>query len=309
MEGWTTVYVDLLGIVSADDFSARIERAYTQQLTGKLALWWAGVRRSLRPTVTAGGGPFPGSLSVDLSGPARDALLDRLDMPKKVFEKTGNRVYVAFDEFQELDQLVQRNIDQVVRSVIQHHGDAASYVFAGSEIHMMEMMFADKERAFFGQALKTDLLPLDDQPLGEYIVSRFEEHGKSLDADVLEALLGLVRGHPQRAMVTAHALWNATDVVADVENWEQARHDVMEEVDDELRTLWAATDTSQREVLALLVAGKSALSRAGGGARGGSRVAAVEALEAKGVIAKTPQDDDFIVDPLFVEWIRAQSSG
>ena len=34
-QGWIPVYVDLLGIISADDFTAWVERAYTRQLTGQ----------------------------------------------------------------------------------------------------------------------------------------------------------------------------------------------------------------------------------------------------------------------------------
>jgi uncharacterized protein len=305
-EGWIPVYVDLLGILSTDDFTARIERAYTQQLSGPVARWWTGVRRSLKPSASAGGGLVPGSISVDLSGQSKEALAERLELPKRVRAKTGNRVHVVFDEFQELDQLAQKNVDQVLRSVIQHHGDAASYVFAGSELHMMDMMFADPQRAFYGQTQKVSLTPLADEPLAEYIVSRFEGTGKTVRAEVLDALLRLVLGHPQRAMAAAHALWRNTDDEADLGNWEEARAVLMDDVEDEMRVLWTGTDVAQREVLVLVAAGRSPYSRAGQRARGGNTVRAVEALTAKGVIAEGENGDRYIVDPLFAEWIRGQ---
>jgi hypothetical protein len=305
-EGWIPVYVDLLGILSADDFTARIERAYTQQLTGPVARWWAGVRRSLKPSASAGGGLVPGSISVDLSGQSKEALAERLDLPKRVRAKTGDRVHVVFDEFQELDQLAQKNVDQVLRSVIQHHGDAASYVFAGSEIHMMEMMFADPQRAFYGQTQKVALKPLADEALAEYIVSRFEGTNKTLRGEVLDALLRLVLGHPQRAMAAAHALWRKTDDEADLGNWEEARAALMDDIEDEMRVLWTGTDVAEREVLVLVAASRSPYSRAGQRARGGNTVRAVDALTAKGVIAEGENGDRHIVDPLFAQWIRGQ---
>ncbi len=305
-EGWIPVYVDLLGILSADDFTARIERAYTQQLTGSVARWWAGVRRSLKPSASAGGGLVPGSISVDLSGQSKEALAERLDLPTRVRAKTGNRVHVVFDEFQELDQLAQKNGDQVLRSVIQHHGDAASYVFAGSEIHMMEMMFADPQRAFYGQTQKVALKPLADEALAEYIVSRFEGTNKTLRGEVLDALLRLVLGHPQRAMAAAHALWRKTDDEADLGNWEEARAALMDDIEDEMRVLWTGTDVAEREVLVLVAASRSPYSRAGQRARGGNTVRAVDALTAKGVIAEGENGDRHIVDPLFAQWIRGQ---
>lgn len=306
-EAWAPVYVDLLGIATADDFSARIERAYTQQLKGAIAKWWAGVRRSLKPSVSAGGGPVPGSISLDLSGQSKEALAERLDLPLKVREKTGKRVHVVFDEFQELDQLPHKNMDQIVRSVIQHHGDAASYIFAGSELHMMEMMFADSKRAFYGQTQKVGLQPLGNEPLGEYIAGRFEATRKSLTPDALGALLDLVLGHPQRAMVAAHALWEVTVSEADLGEWETARVLAMDGAEDELRTLWMGCEPPEREVLVRLASGLAAFSRAAGGSRGGNTVRAVEALSARGVIAEDDQGRH-IVDPFFAEWIRSQRS-
>lgn len=100
--GWVTVYVDLLGIVTLEDFAQRVERAYSDALTGTIGKWFAGLRRSLRPALTIGGGPVPVSASLDLGAGRREALVARLALPTRVFEKTGQRVHVVFDEFQEL---------------------------------------------------------------------------------------------------------------------------------------------------------------------------------------------------------------
>jgi hypothetical protein len=206
-----------------EDFAARIERAYTDQLKGPVARWFAGLRRSLRPSLTLGGGPVPASGTVDLSGRAREALVVRLSLPVKVFQKTGKRVHVVFDEFQELDA-IDGPADAVVRSEIQHHGDAASYVFTGSQLHIMEMMFTDRSRAFYGQTTRVPLAPLDPIALADYVSTRFERTSKELMPAALDGLLELVQGHPQRAMVAAHALWDATDSVADFGSGRRLRH-------------------------------------------------------------------------------------
>lgn len=304
-QGWVPVYVDLLGIISADDFSSRVERAYTQQLRGPLAQWFAGVRRQLKPMITGGGGPLPASVSVDLSGRAKEALADRLDLPMRIWKKSNTRIHFVFDEFQELDKIPQKNIDQVVRSVIQHHGDAASYIFAGSELHMMELMFSDRSRAFYSQTKKVPLRPLTDGPLGEYIVDRFQRTGKDLTPGALAALLALVLGHPQRAMLAAHALWDISAPTADLGEWELARTQVMDDVDDELETAWLRLGTAEREVLVRLATGMPAFSRSTGGTRGGSVVRAVDELVDRGIIAEEDQVRR-IVDPLFAEWVRSQ---
>ena len=170
---------------------------------------------------------------------------------------------------------------------------------------MMELMFADRRRAFYGQTQKVALKPLADEALGEYIVSRFEATGKSLTPSVLSALLSLVLGHPQRAMVAAHSLWEFTDGIADLGEWETAFDRLMNDVDDELGILWLGTEVAEREVLVRLAQGQSPFARAGGGMRGGSTANAVKSLIAKGVVAGDVSQRH-LVDPLFGEWIRAQ---
>lgn len=299
---WTTVYVDLLGIVTLDDLAARVERAYVMALTGPVAQWFAALRRTLKPTLTFGGGPVPASGTVDLTAGPRAALVDRLALPVRIHDKTGLRVHVAFDEFQELDE-VDGEADSVVRSEIQHHEGAASYVFAGSRVHMMEMLFTNQKRAFYGQTKPIHLMPLDPVDLAEYIGDRFRATEKEVTTPALEGLLDLVDGHPQRAMAAAHALWDATQSNAGLEEWDSARAALMQDVTDELRTAWWALDAAERQAVVAIARGKGPYSRTAARSRGGAVTSALERLEGFGVIVNTDHGWA-VVDPLFAEWLR-----
>ena len=54
--GWATVYVDFFGVLTLADIAQRIERSYAEQLQGRLATWFAGARRRLRPAFRAAAG-------------------------------------------------------------------------------------------------------------------------------------------------------------------------------------------------------------------------------------------------------------
>jgi hypothetical protein len=300
---WWTVYVDLLGIVTLDDLSNRIERSYADQLRGPVAKWFAGLRASLRPTITVGGGALPVSGAIDLAGVARAGLEERLALPVRVHEKTGRRVHVVFDEFQELDYL-PGSADQVVRSEIQHHGDAASYVFAGSQLHMMEMMFTSPKRAFYGQAELVSLSPLDGEPLSVYVSSRFLESGKDLTASVMSGLLRLVRGHPQRAMAAAHALWDRTSSVADLEEWELARAALMDGVADEMKSQWSELSTNERLIVDAVARGESPYKSGNATSQGAAVVTALKNLIGRGILVRA--DTLEVIDPLFAAWRLSQ---
>lgn len=303
-ETWTTVYVDLMGIVTMDDVASRIERAYTKSLQGPIAQWFVGLQRTLHPAVTLGGGPVPAAASVDLAGGLQRGLTDRLDLPAKVFAKSGKRVHVVFDEFQELDK-VDGKPDALIRSVIQHHGDAASYVFAGSQVHMMEMMFTDRARAFYGQAQRVVVGPLDAVLLAEYVSDHFEENGKEIGAEALSAMLDLTNCHPQRSMAAAHFLWDVTDHLADLETWEVARVLLIESTEEESKGVWLDLDEGERKVLALVATGEKPYRREGSSKRGGSVSRSLDNLEDRGVIAEN-ESVWHVVDPLLEEWVRRQ---
>ncbi len=303
-DGWITVYVDLLGIVTIEDLAARIELAYTSALKSPLARWFSALRRTLRPTLTLGGGPLPGGLALDLSA-QRAALVSRLSLPSQVYTRSGQRVHVVFDEFQELDTL-GGEVDATLRSEIQHHGEAASYVFAGSRLRMMEMIFADRKRAFYGQTERVELPPLAPGALGEYLEAKFEQTGKELTPAALGALLDLVEGHPQRAMAAAHSLWDATTQTADIEQWDTAVAALMDMVEDELRSTWVGLSPAMRATLVAVSNGGQPYRR-GPGERGAGVARSLEALEGDGIIARTGGRWQ-VIDPLLGRWILGRRS-
>jgi hypothetical protein len=312
--GWAAVYVDFFGVLTLDDIARRIERAYAAELKGRSATWFAGVRRMLRPTLRIGGGPIPAGVEVTVDPQAEPPLLERLALPAQLYERDGTRTLVVFDEFQDILATKER-ADAVIRSEIQHHGDAASYVFAGSHVGMMRELFSDRRRAFYGQAGPVDLPPLRAGDIAEYVAGRFEASGKKIGA-ALGPLLDASRGHPQRTMLLAHILWELTDDGEEVDDelWLSAYDEVMHQVRDELRAAWSALPTSQRRVLAGVAENREGAYAAGrrqGGSRGGAVSAAIEALRDRGEIV---EDADAVsgwrlVDPLFATWVNEGRPG
>jgi hypothetical protein len=308
--GWAAVYVDFFGVLTLDDIAQRIERAYAEQLSGRLATWFSGVRRMLRPTLRAGGGPVPGAVEVTVDAHAEPPLLERLALPRRLHERHGQRTLVVFDEFQDV-LAAQERADAVIRSEIQHHGDAASYVFAGSHLGMMRELFADRRRAFYGQAAPVALPPLPPDDVAEYISARFARTGRDV-GEALDPLLDLAGGHPQRTMLLAHAVWEATPpgAAATEATWAAAEDRVARDTRDELRAVWTSLPASQRRVLAAIAdntRGLYAAERRHGGSRGGAVRGATRALEDRGEIVpdRAGATGYRVVDPLLARWVRA----
>jgi hypothetical protein len=311
--GFNYVEVDFYGAFSHADVAVRLEKAYRSIRSAPKRAADAAIR-ALRPRVSVGAGPLRVEARPDPSSDLSSHLLmGLLDLPLELFERTGTRTLVAFDEFQAL-LAVDPGIDGLFRSRIQHHGDAASYIFAGSHPGLMEQLFGEYERPFFGQARVMRLQPLEDSDLVEYVGARFEA-GERDAMPAIPAFLDLVRGHPQRAMLLAHHLWEQTPRGGEAtpERWQMARETVFSEYEEALQAAWDALEPKERAVLAALTVAADSLfaertlerfNLSKGGAQH-----ARDALVRSGHL-QAVGDGWQLTDPLLAEWIaRLQGGG
>jgi hypothetical protein len=304
-EGMIPVLVDLYGVLSVADVTIRIERAYAR-LRG-------GVRRTIEAILqTSGLGLSLGAhgISVHLqSQPRTDplpALHALLDLPLRVTERGGFRVLVAFDEFQ--DVLKVGEFDKLLRSHVQHHGEAAAYVFCGSEPGMMRELFDVKGRPLYGQAEPLRLGRLADADVAAYIRDRFARTDRA-PGDVLGALLATARGHPQRVMLLAHRLWAEVPRggTADEEAWLAALAATKAQTAAEFEALWKGLGTNEQRALRALALfpdapyGQRALAAVGLKKSGAHY--AMGALVERAELERESGRLRF-VDPLLEAWLR-----
>ena len=308
-DGLVAIKVNFLGVLTLDDIAERIERAYTEQLESKLKRWFTGLVRTLQPTLTGGGGPVPASIAISPQ-PSTSGLLDRLALPAKVHAKHGLRCAIAFDEFQDVLR-VGPNADAILRSEIEQHAGVAGYVFSGSHIGMMRELFADRRRAFFGQATPIELPPLAPDELGEYIAARFL-HDDRDPGEALGPLLDLAQGHPQRALMLANKLLTATGRgrTADSDTWSKALAAACNEAEPEITQVWNDLTSTAQRVLAVIAEGTIGLnSRTAreryGLPKTGSNQQAVQQLADDAHIVKADTRTGWaVVDPLLGLWLR-----
>jgi uncharacterized protein len=303
------VYVNFLGVLTAADVAERIERAYHEQLDSTLRAWFTSLVRTLRPTFRTPPGS-PVGLALAPAAPEQ-ALLDRLAVPRRMHAKHGRRCAIVFDEFQDVIAIGDA-LTGTIRSELEQHGDAAGYVFSGSHPGMMRDLFSSRRRAFFGQATPITVGPLDAMELGEEIAARFSARRRDV-GDALDPLLALSGGHPQRAMLLAHHVFQRTSPghTADTDTWQAALENTRREVDTEIQGLWERLNATQRKIMSLIADDAMAINAqaaraAYGLPRTGSNQASLSALAAAGeIIANSETTSGWqVVDPLLALWLR-----
>jgi uncharacterized protein len=306
--GWRSAHVDLGRVSDLTDVARRIAAAY-----GPLDVSWmranmGGLLARLGLSIgTAGAsvtlGPRPASPDAE----AAESLLYRLlDLPRTLYERDHAPTLVVFDEFQDL--LVARDdLDGMVRSRIQYHGDAAAYVYAGSEPSMMRRLFDKRERPLFGQA---DPLPLGPLPLDHVLADLAERYAaEDLDpGDALAELAVFAGGHPQRVMLLAYLLAEQLETgrAGTLETAASVVDDAIERTKAAHEALWSQLRRSERIVLAGVADGVPPASPALAEEHELGRNTlheAAERLADQGHLVREPNGMR-VIDPLLGEWLR-----
>src|SRR5215470_4358284 len=239
------------------------------------------------------------------------ALHALLDLPLRLEERGGYRALIAFDEFQDVDKVP--DLDGLIRSHIQHHGEVASYVFAGSEPALMRQLFENKDRPLYGSAVPMRLGRLPDDDIAEYVAARFAEGGRSV-GEALNPLIQTAAGHPQRSIMLAHHLWEQVGEgeAGTLDSWSRAHASALLELQPEFDARWRGFSVTEQKALRAVIAGDGSPYR--------TRVLARLALEkptAQAAIdrlsagAEIELDDgkQRVIDPLFAQWIARVDSG
>jgi hypothetical protein len=318
--GWRTVHVDLYGVTSLAEVSARLASAYLRSGDNRLRSHVESLASRLGMSLSVGGLGL--SLNPRQQAPPPDtvqtAASELLDLPRAAFERDRLPTLVVFDEFQDLLTAGQ-GLDGLVRSHVQYHSEAAQYVYAGSHPSLMRRLFAERERPLYGQAepMQLGLLPMDET------LSELTERFAELNCDPVGALHPLVEvaaGHPQRTMLLANLLHR--ELVARESGWSlvaTATHSdgialadavvvaALNQTNEAHQAVWDGLSNGKRAVLAALAAGVSPTGNRAARAYGLSRATLQSALRDLGRAGQHLARDATtwrFVDPLLRLWVN-----
>ena len=195
-EGMVTVFCDLYGVTSVGEIAARIAKAVFSEVGENETLFRKAVSilTSFRPVLkpdSQDGFSVSVQPAHDVAGPE---LLDQaLTELKGFIARTGRRVHVVLDEFQEITEVETGiQVQGIMRGHIQEMD--CSFVFVGSRRRVLLDMFTSRKKPFFQSAMHMQLGPLPEQDAVRYVVERFGSVGMDIASCAAEKLVRLVKG-------------------------------------------------------------------------------------------------------------------
>ena len=109
-------------------------------------------------------------------------------------EQADKPCIVAIDEFQQIGNYTEKNVEAILRTKVQHCQNAR-FIFAGSQKHIMMNMFNSQDRPFYQSV---NMMQLKSIPLTAYraFVERlFLENKKRIEEELIDEVYNFFEGH------------------------------------------------------------------------------------------------------------------
>lgn len=126
-------------------------------------------------------------------GDIRQPLLS-LEEIFEYLEKADKRCIVAIDEFQQITKYPEKNVEAILRTQIQKCKNS-TFVFSGSQRHMMQNIFFSASRPFYQSASMLNLEPISLEAYTQFVDNHFQKAGKMVSNECVERIYHLLEGH------------------------------------------------------------------------------------------------------------------
>ena len=124
---------------------------------------------------------------------------------KKMADQKKKTAVVVFDEFQEIANFDDDEIERKMRYVFQNHRNV-SYVFMVSKTHLMRDMFNNPNRPFYKSGKHFPLDKIDPKELSLFAKKKFLDQAIDIGYNELNSILNNTECHPYYFQMLCHVL-------------------------------------------------------------------------------------------------------
>ena len=225
------VNLDIFHCRSGEDFYRIFANEIIRQTSSKWEEWSENARQflsALTPIISIGNDPandFNVSFSISKKSNLNEEVLN---LPLKIAIKKGIRIVVCIDEFQQIAEFPdQKNFQKKLRSVWQLQAQHVSYCLYGSKKHLMYTLFSNQSMPFYKFGDIHFLQKITADYWIPFIQRRFEETGKSIQADLAAKICETVENHSSYVQQLSWLVWSRTEIEATEADFNDAQTDLL----------------------------------------------------------------------------------
>ena len=157
---------------------------------------------------------------------------------------------IAFDEFQQIGEYAEKNVEALLRTKIQKC-QRAQFIFSGSKRHMMSNMFNSPSKPFYQSAISMGLDPIPIDTYVDFAISLFEDYGKHIERTVIETIWRKYNGYTWFVQMMMNELFALTqkDETCRVDKLVEAQHNVIMSQESSYKDILSRLPPKQKVVL------------------------------------------------------------
>jgi len=228
--GYVCIYFDFMAVYSRESFAEVFAKALLakQGNLQKALEFFAKFVKGIKASITFDNSGLP-EISINFSEQVvSDHTMDTvIDLPEKL-ATPDKRYIIVMDEFQDIDKLNGESFENLLRSKIQHHVNT-KYLFLGSRTHILNDMFANKNRPFYNSAATLCLKELPRDETRFFLRERFAKSGIAVQDDTADYLIDQAGNIPYYIQLLASEVWQQT-----IDSTKTATSDVVDDCTDKI---------------------------------------------------------------------------
>lgn len=250
-EGYMTIYIDFFKVNSRRRFT----ELYYNEILNQMPSWEKALRKistltkKIRPLISIDNQGLP-NVSVRFEDkPGEEDLSELFDLPMKISDKKS--WIIVFDEFQDINRLNGESFEKEMRASLIHHTNV-SYVFMGSQTHMLLNIFTHQNRAFYQFGKIIELKKIPEDLLTEFLESGFTKSGINYSKGLVGKLIETCEAIPHYVQYLASGAWEEaieSDSILDEEILERAIEKIITNQSDYFMKQFEVLTAHQQRVL------------------------------------------------------------
>ncbi|MGV8133598.1 MAG: ATP-binding protein [Mangrovibacterium sp.] len=128
----------------------------------------------------------------------------------RYLEAADKPCIVAIGEFQQIAKYTEKNVEAVLRTHVQHCRNT-SFVFAGSQRHLMHHIFMSSSQPFYQSAGLLQLNAIEKGAYTDFVKRHFENGEKKIPGSVITRIYDLFEGHTWYMQSIFNELYSFTE--------------------------------------------------------------------------------------------------
>ena len=221
------IYADILPTENLREFLNTLATCILNSVpekTGIGAKIWSFIK-SLRPVITFD--PLSGEPQVSFNIQPKDSD-NQVELLFSFLEKQEKRVVFAIDEFQQILEYPEKSTEAWLRSLMQQLNNV-TFIFSGSQQHIMNDMFSNPARPFFGSTVFLHLDKIGFESYHKFILTKFEERGKTIDEMVITEILHWTNCHTFYVQLACNRAFLNSGNTIDLDLWHEEAKKLLDE--------------------------------------------------------------------------------